>query len=69
MSKRLVKNYPLGRADVMPKKILTRRVTTHDHPGIVIGHRHTFNVRHTEQYRRDAVRTNSLPNDRPREPS
>lgn len=48
MAKKLTKNYPLGRANVMPPKRVKKSTT--------------------EQYRRDAYRPNSFPNDRPREP-
>ncbi len=68
MAKKLMKNYPLGIANPMPTKIINRRVTTHDHPGVVTGHKHTFHVRHTEAVRSEAYRPNSMHNDRPREP-
>ncbi len=59
MAKKLMKNYPLGIANPMPTKVIHRRATT---PG------RTFNVRHTETYRDEAYRPNSVHNDRPREP-
>lgn len=68
MAKKLMKNYPLGVAKPMPTKVIHRRVTTHNHPGVVTGHRHTFNVRHTGNYSDEAYRPNSMHNDRPREP-
>lgn len=48
MAKRLTKNYPLGRANVMPPKRAKKPATL--------------------QYRDEAYRPNSVPNDRPREP-
>lgn len=68
MAKKLMKNYPLGRANVMPRKVTTSRVVTVNHPGIITGHRHHFHVRSTGIHREEAYRPNSHINDRPREP-